>query len=77
MHPADTPASPQPSATYRVEGMTCSHCEAAVRAEVEALDGVHSAVASANDGTLVIQGAASREQLAAAVDEAGYALAED
>lgn len=77
MHPASPDPTTPPVTTYRVEGMTCGHCEAAVRSEVEAIDGVHSAVASAADGTLVVHGAASRAQLAAAVDEAGYTLAKD
>lgn len=61
--------------TYAVAGMSCAHCEAAVREEVEAIDGVTSATASAAAGTLVVTGEATREQIAAAVDEAGYELA--
>jgi copper chaperone CopZ len=59
---------------YTVTGMTCGHCEAAVRAEVGRLDGVAQVDVSAATGRLVV---ASTEPLAdgavlAAVDEAGY-----
>ena len=64
----------QPQTTYRVTGMSCAHCEAAVREEVEALADVTAATPSAQTGTLVVEGRASRDAIAAAVDEAGYAL---
>jgi copper chaperone len=65
--------------SYSVTGMTCGHCVAAVTEEVSALDGVTdvrvdlvpegaSAVTVTSDEPL------SRESVAAAVDEAGYAL---
>jgi copper chaperone CopZ len=55
---------------YTVTGMTCGHCEAAVRAEVGRLDGVAQVDVSAATGRLVVT---STEPLADdAVDEAGY-----
>jgi len=59
---------------FQVTGMSCGHCEAAVRAEVAKLPGVEGVEVSAQTGRLVI---ASTEPLAdadvaAAVDEAGY-----
>lgn len=62
------------SAEYRVTGMTCDHCENAVRQEVGALDGVETVEVSAGTGRLLVT---SREALddadvLAAVDEAGY-----
>lgn len=66
--------STEPITTYAVSGMTCAHCEAAVRQEVEALAGVTSAKADSAAGTLVVTGNVSPDELAAAVDEAGYTL---
>lgn len=59
-------------ATYTVSGMTCGHCELSVREEVEALPGVTAAQADRSSGTLVVTGQASRDEVAAAVREAGY-----
>lgn len=61
------------TSTYRVQGMTCGHCRAAVLEEVGALPGVRQADVDLEAGTLTVQGdgvteAAVRE----AVEEAGY-----
>ncbi|WP_027861910.1 heavy-metal-associated domain-containing protein [Marmoricola sp. URHB0036] len=62
--------------TYTVTGMTCSHCAAAVTSEVEAIEGVHVVSVDVETGTLTVEGDGfTDEQVAAAVDEAGYALA--
>ncbi len=60
---------------YTVTGMTCGHCEQAVREEVGRLPGVDSIDVSAQTGRLVITSAAELDDAAvlAAVDEAGYA----
>lgn len=62
------------TSTYTVTGMTCGHCEAAVRDEVSRLDGVTGVVVSAADGRLVVEAAdvLSDAAVIAAVDEAGY-----
>ena len=57
---------------YTVEGMHCSHCEAAVVRAVEDLPGVESAKASASGKTLTIKGPAEEEAIRAAVEKAGY-----
>ena len=57
---------------YTVEGMHCSHCEAAVVRAVEGIPGVESAKASASGNKLVIKGSAKEEDLRAAVEKAGY-----
>ena len=57
---------------YTVEGMHCSHCEAAVCRAVEEIPGVESAKASASRNTLTIKGLAVEEELRAAVEKAGY-----
>lgn len=63
-------------ATYAVTGMTCSHCENAVREEVGAIPGVTGVDVSATDGRLVVHladGATVSDQAVLnAVDEAGY-----
>ncbi|GAB3747454.1 heavy-metal-associated domain-containing protein [Microlunatus parietis] len=61
-------------AEYQVSGMSCAHCEAAIRSEVEQLDGVQGIEVSSATGRLVITSAApiTVEQVQAAVDEAGY-----
>lgn len=61
--------------TYAVTGMSCGHCEAAIRAEVAKIDGVESIDISAKDGSLVVTGEVTDAAVLAAVDEAGYAAA--
>jgi copper chaperone CopZ len=62
--------------TYRVAGMTCEHCVAAVTGEISRLDGVTAVVVDLESGQVVVTGEGyTREQLVAAVDEAGYELA--
>ena len=60
------------TAVYTVEGMHCSHCEAAVCRAVEEIPGVESAKANASRNTLTIKGPAEEEALRAAVEKAGY-----
>ena len=60
---------------YRVSGMSCGHCEAAVRDEVSQIPGVHGVDVSASTGRLVVTSSAPIDDQAelGAVDEAGYA----
>lgn len=60
---------------YRIEGMTCGHCERAVRAQVERLVGIERVEVSAREGTLVLARAAGLDEaeVVHAVREAGYA----
>ena len=60
------------TAVYTVEGMHCSHCEAAVVRAAESVEGVESAKASASRKTLTVKGAASEADIRAAVEKAGY-----
>ncbi|BBZ46508.1 heavy-metal-associated domain-containing protein [Mycobacterium parmense] len=62
------------TAEYRVSGMSCSHCEAAVHGEVTKIDGVEDIDVSAGTGRLVITSSApiDTEAVLGAVDEAGY-----
>ena len=60
------------TAVYTVEGMHCSHCEAAVCRSVEDIPGVESASASASRKTLTIKGPAAEDAIRSAVEKAGY-----
>ena len=60
------------TAVYTVEGMHCSHCEAAVCRAVEEVPGVESAKANASGKKLTVQGQASEDSIRAAVEKAGY-----
>lgn len=63
------------STQFTVEGMTCGHCEASVVEEVSEIDGVTSVTADHKSGAVTVTGAGfTREQVAAAVEEAGYSL---
>lgn len=66
-------------ATYTVTGMTCSHCESAVRAALEPLPGITSVEASAEAGTVVVQSESliSDETIIAAIEEEGYNAVRD
>jgi len=58
---------------YSVQGMSCEHCERAVRDEVQAVPGVTGVEVSAASGSLVVTGSeVAPEAVIAAVDEAGY-----
>lgn len=64
---------------YRVDGMTCAHCVSAVTEEVLALEGVTQVdVDLVAGGTSTVHVTSdrelSRDEVAGAVDEAGYAL---
>jgi copper chaperone CopZ len=63
--------------TYTVTGMTCGHCVQAVTEEITALAGVSGVQVSLADGQVTVTSEAplERADVAAAVDEAGYALA--
>ena len=62
--------------TIAVEGMMCEHCEARVRAALEALPGVETAQASHKNGTveLTLSAPVARKQLKSAVKAAGYKM---
>lgn len=57
---------------YIVEGMHCSHCEAAVVRAVERIPGVESVEASASGKRLTVKGHAAEDAVRAAVEKAGY-----
>jgi copper chaperone len=61
---------------WSVTGMTCGHCVSAVTEEVSAIEGVESVEIDLETGAVTVTAATdpTREQMVAAVDEAGYAL---
>jgi copper chaperone len=63
--------------TWTVTGMTCGHCVASVTEEVSEIDGVQDVRVDLASGEVVVTSAAplTREAVAAAVEDAGYALA--
>jgi copper ion binding protein len=65
------------TSTYTVIGMTCGHCVSAVTEEISAIDGVADVQVDLGSGAVTVTSDAplSDEAVRAAVDEAGYELA--
>lgn len=68
------------TATYDVVGMTCGHCVGAVASELRAVPGVTDVAIDLVAGgtshvTVTSDEPLTRQTVAEAVDEAGYALA--
>ena len=63
-------------AEYRVDGMTCDHCVRAVTEEMLLVPGVRSVDVDLGGGTVTVVSdePIAVEQVAAAIDEAGYTL---
>lgn len=64
---------------FHVTGMTCQHCVQAVTTGLTALDGVDAVTVTLRPGaasavTVVSTRALDRDAVAAAIDDAGYAL---
>ncbi|TFC10467.1 copper chaperone [Cryobacterium algoritolerans] len=72
------PIAETPNTTFQVTGMTCSHCVASVTKEVGKLAGPENVTVSLVPGgvsVVTVTGAPlDRTAVAAAIDEAGYAL---
>lgn len=65
-----------PDKTYLVNGMTCGHCVAAVSGEIGKVPGVQAVNVELDSGRVTVTGDGyTDDQIAAAVDEAGYELA--
>ena len=63
--------------SYNVVGMTCSHCVAAVTSEISKIDGVTKVEVDLASGAVTVESdrPVDPNAFAAAIDEAGYALA--
>ena len=58
---------------FTVPGMTCGHCEAAVKGEIGKLAGIASVDVNLDTKAVVVTGdALDRDAIFAAVDEAGF-----
>lgn len=63
--------------TLTVPGMTCGHCEAAVKGEVSKVAGVTGVDVDLTTKLVTVSGdALDRTALVAAIDEAGYEVAD-
>jgi copper chaperone CopZ len=73
---SSTPRTFVGSTTFTVTGMTCDHCRRAVTEEISAVAGVESVAVDLASGTVTVTAGqpVDRADIAAAVDEAGYAL---
>ena len=73
---SSTPRTFVGTTTFTVTGMTCSHCKAAVSNEIAQVDGVERVDVDVASGTVTVHAVTpvDRADIAAAVDEAGYAL---
>lgn len=62
---------------YPITGMTCAHCEGAVKSELKQLAGVESVDVSASRGSALVTSANELDvdAVRSAVDNAGYELA--
>lgn len=61
--------------SYRVEGMTCAHCVAAVTEHVSHIPGADEVEVDLESGSLAIRGeGVDAAEVKAAVEEAGYSL---
>jgi copper chaperone len=63
--------------TFDVVGMTCDHCVRAVGNEIRKIDGVHAVDVELVSGLVTVTSSdgVDSAMIAAAVDEAGYELA--
>jgi len=65
------------TSTYTVQGMTCAHCVNSVSAEVGRVPGVTAVAVDLATGTVTVtsQSPVDDSLIRAAVDEAGYEMA--
>jgi copper ion binding protein len=64
------------SLIFTVPGMTCGHCESAVKREVGAVSGVDTVDVDLDTKLVTVSGSAlDRDAIVAAIDEAGYDVA--
>jgi copper chaperone CopZ len=62
--------------TYRVPGMSCEHCRAAVSNELSSVAGVESVIVDLDEKLVTVRGGSLDDRaLRAAIDDAGYEVA--
>jgi len=61
---------------FSVPGISCGHCEEAITREVSAVDGVAAVDVDLDSKLVTVRGEAlDRDDIVAAIDEAGYDVA--
>ena len=73
---SNTPRTFVGTTTFQVSGMTCEHCRRAVKQEIARVPGVDRVDVDLASGTVTVHAdrPVERADIAAAADEAGYAL---
>jgi copper chaperone len=61
--------------TFQVQGMTCGHCEIAVKKAIARLDGDAKVEIDRETGKVDVHSTKTREQIASAIADEGYAVA--
>ena len=61
---------------FTVTGMTCGHCEMAVKRAIQQLDGSAHVKIDRAQNLVQVESAQPREAIATAIKEEGYAVAE-
>lgn len=63
--------------TYKVPDVSCEHCVAAIRGELEKISGVDQVVVDIASKRVTVRhdGTVTEEQITAGFDEAGYEIA--
>lgn len=62
--------------TYAVPDVTCGHCKAAIEGEVGQLADVRAVTVDVDAKRVTVEGEAEDAAIRAAIDEAGYAVAD-
>ncbi len=62
--------------TYTVPGISCDHCRAAIETEFAKLPAVEHVAVDVDTKTVVVEGDVSDDEGRAAIDEAGYDVAD-
>mgnify|MGYP001231087476 CR=1 FL=1 len=61
--------------SFQVQGMTCGHCEMAVKKAIQRIDGQAVVEINRNTGEVHVQSDQTRESVAQAIAEEGYQVA--
>lgn len=62
--------------SFKIEGMSCMHCVARVKAAIEGVEGVKTADVDLQKAEAVVAGAFEPSAVVAAVEAAGYTCVE-
>ena len=60
--------------TFQVQGMTCGHCEIAVKKAIARLDADASVEIDRNTGKVDVHSTKTREEIAHAIADEGYSV---